>query len=112
MAKVSFEGIGEMVATFLAEEGLTGGPVKMTGDGKVGPCGDGEAFCGVALEVNDGLALVQLRGFVKATCGDAVAVGYTKLSANAGGGVKTNASGTAYLVVEAGSAEKQATILL
>ena len=103
MAKVSFEGIGEMVATFLAEEGLTGGPVKMTGDGKVGPCGDGEAFCGVALEVNDGLALVQLRGFVKVTCGDAVAVGYTKLSANAG---------TAYLVVEAGSTKKQATILL
>ena len=66
----------------------------------------------MALEVNDGLALVQLRGFVKVTCGDAVAVGYTKLSANAGGGVKTNASGTAYLVVEAGSAEKQATILL
>ena len=44
--------------------------------------------------------------------GDTVAVGYTKLSANASGGVKTNASGTAYLVVEAGSAEKQATILL
>ena len=37
MAKVSFEGIGEMVATFLAEEGLTGGPVKMAGDGRVGP---------------------------------------------------------------------------
>ena len=51
-------------------------------------------------------------GFVRVSCGDAVAVGYTKLSANAGGGVKTNASGTAYLVVEAGSTEKQATILL
>ncbi len=83
-----------------------------TGDGKVGPCGDGDAFCGVALEVNDGLALVQLKGFVRVSCGDAVAVGYTKLSANAGGGVKTNASGTAYLVVEAGSTEKQTTILL
>lgn len=112
MAKVSFEGIGEMMVTFLAEEGLTAGPVKMTGDGKVGPCGDGDAFCGVALEVNDGLALVQLKGFIKVNCGDAVAVGYTKLSANASGGIKTNESGTAYLVVEAGSAEKQATILL
>ena len=112
MAKVSFEAIGEVMATFPAAESLKGGPVKMTGDGKVGPCSDGDAFCGVALEVSDGLALVQLKGFIKVSCGDTVAVGYTKLSANAGGGVKTNASGTAYLVVEAGSTTKQAAILL
>ena len=112
MAKVSFEGIGEMMVTFLAEDGVKAGTVKMTGDGKVTSCGDGEALCGVALEVGGGLALVQLRGFVRVNCSDTVAVGYTKLAANGSGGVKTSASGTAYLVVEAGSAEKQATILL
>ena len=104
MAKVSFEGIGEMMVTFLAEEGLTNGPVKMTGDGKVGPCGDGDAFCGVALEPRKGAAAVQVKGFVTVSCTGDLALGWTTLAADGQGGVKAAASGgVTVLVVSAGS---------
>ena len=44
MSKLSFEGIGAVVATFSAGEGVKGGqPVKLTGNGAVGPCSAGEA---------------------------------------------------------------------
>ena len=50
MSRMSFEGIGEVAATFACGEGVKAGQVvKLTGDGTVGPCGDGERFCGVAL---------------------------------------------------------------
>jgi len=47
MSRISFEGIGEVAATFACGEGVKAGQVvKLTGDGTVGPCGDGERFCG------------------------------------------------------------------
>lgn len=50
MSKISFEDIGSVVATFLADSGVKGGQVvKLTGSGRVGPCSAGDAFCGVAL---------------------------------------------------------------
>ena len=49
MSRISFEGIGEVAATFACGEGVKAGQVvKLTGDGTVGPCGDGERFCGLA----------------------------------------------------------------
>ncbi|MFQ7450703.1 MAG: hypothetical protein ACLRNQ_03900 [Flavonifractor plautii] len=45
MSRISFEGIGEVAATFACGEGVKAGQVvKLTGDGTVGPCGDGERF--------------------------------------------------------------------
>ena len=47
MSRISFEGIGEVAATFACGEGVKAGQVvKLTGNGTVGPCGDGERFCG------------------------------------------------------------------
>ena len=64
-SKISFEGIGEVVATFACGEGVAAGQVvKVTEDGTVGPCTDGEKFCGVALSAEDGYAAVQLGGGV------------------------------------------------
>ena len=41
--KVSFEGIGEVVATFYAGEGVKAGQVvKIGGDSSVAPCAAGE----------------------------------------------------------------------
>ena len=57
MSRISFEGIGEVAATFACGEGVKAGQVvKLTGDGTVGPCGDGERFCGVALSAGEGFA--------------------------------------------------------
>ena len=41
MSRISFEGIGEVAATFACGEGVKAGQVvKLTGDGTVGPCGE------------------------------------------------------------------------
>ena len=65
MSKISFEDIGAVVATFAAEEGVCGGQVvKVTGSGTVGPCGDGDAFCGMAFQPRKGMAAVQVKGFL------------------------------------------------
>ena len=66
MSRISFEGIGEVAATFACGEGVKAGQVvKLTGDGTVGPCGDGERFCGVALSAGEGFAAVQLGGLIR-----------------------------------------------
>ena len=64
--KVSLNGYGESVTTFEAEDSVKAGyPVKMTGNGKVGLCTAKEAFCGIALNVRNGFAAVQLVGILK-----------------------------------------------
>ena len=88
--RVSFEGIGEVMATFYAGEGVKGGQVvKLGGDGEVIPCGAGERFCGLAVSGSDGYAGVQVAGFVT-------------LTADGNGGVKKAGAGDQgqeYLVV-------------
>lgn len=103
--KISFEGIGAVSATFCAEEGVTAGHVvKMGGDAKVEPCGDGEGFCGVTLFVREGYAAVQVGGLAQVKCADSgVTAGFVKLSADGNGGVKKDESGREYLVVDAQS---------
>ncbi len=106
MNNISFEGIGEVVATFACgEEVKAGQVVKLTENGTVGPCTDGEPFCGVALSAQDGHAAVQLKGLITlpVTAGS-ITPGWVKLSADASGGVKQNDStGMQYLVVAADS---------
>ena len=94
MSKISFEDIGSVVATFLADSGVKGGQVvKLTGNGQVGPCSAGDAFCGVALEPRAGLAAVKTA--------DTLTVGWAELAGDGDGGVKTAESGgVAALVAE------------
>ena len=88
--KVSFEGIGEVVATFYAGEGVKAGDVvKVDGDSTVVPCAAGERFWGVATSVKDGCAGVRVRGFAQVSCADSgVTAGWVKLTADGSGGVK------------------------
>ena len=103
-SKVSFEGIGEVIATFYAGDGVTAGQVvKLSGDSKVAACTAGERFCGLSVSVKTGCAAVQVGGFAEVHCTDStVAVGLATLTADGSGGVKKAGSGDAgaeYLVV-------------
>ncbi len=105
MNKISFEGIGEVVATFLADGDIRAGQVvKLSGDSTVKTCAAGEKFCGVAVSTaKKGCVAVQVGGFAQVSCGDSnVTVGYGTLTANGTGGVKKVGSGDggeAFLVV-------------
>lgn len=103
--KVSFEGIGQTVATFYADSGVMAREVvKLSGNAAVAPCAAGEKFCGVAAtDAKDGCAAVQVSGFAVVSCADdTVTVGQASLTADGKGGVKKAGTGdarTEYLVV-------------
>ena len=107
MSKISFEGIGEVAVTFLAEGKVSAGEVvSLAGDGTVKAAGQGERFFGVAVsEDKAGCAAVQTGGFAQVKCADsAVSVGYVKLTGDGDGGVKkagTGDQGGEYAVVSA-----------
>ena len=103
--KIDFAGIGEVVATFYANEGVKmGETVKVSGDSTVAPCAAGEKFCGVAAtEPRGGCVGVQVGGMAQVSCTDGgVTVGYVNLTADGKGGVKAASGsdkGGEYLVV-------------
>lgn len=89
---ISFEGIGQQMVTFAANEGTVKAvPVKMIENGKVAACADGDAFIGVTANVaSDGAANVIMRGFVDLSyTGTAPNLGLISLAGNGSGGVKT-----------------------
>ena len=112
MSKISFEGIGEVAATFVcAGEVKAGQTVKLTGSGAVGPCSAGDRFCGVALTPGDeGFATVQVGGLVQVAAAEGLTEGWNPLLADGNGGVKkdsaASSTGGDYLVisVDSGSA--------
>ena len=113
MSKFSFEDIGAVVATFAAGSGVKGGQVvKVTDNGTVDTCGDGEAFCGVALEPRKGGAAVQVKGFVTVPYTGELTLGWATLAADGSGGVKTLESGNKYWVVASDATAQTVTILL
>ena len=111
---VAFDGIGSVIATFLTESDIAGGEVvKLTDNGTVGLCAEGEAFCGVALPPREGAGAVQLRGFVTVSySGTAPEVGPVTLAADGAGGVMTADSGVSALAVAVDEDEMTAVILL
>ena len=111
---ISFNGIGQVCATFLGAGITEGHVVKMSGRGTVHSCSDGDSFCGVAVCGKDDAASVQVRGFVTTGySGTVPAVGWTALAADSAGGVKTvTTGGRACLVVDADTAAKTVTFML
>ena len=115
MSRISFEAIGEAPGSFASREAVKAGQVvKLTGDGAVSPCGDGERFCGVALSAGEGFAAVQLGGLIRVVIAivDGAAVtalseGWNRLLADGSGGVRPDSAetptGGEYLVVRAES---------
>ena len=111
--KLSYEGIGAWSATFATETAVAGQVVKMSGTETVAACADGEAFCGVARNVRNGVCAVQLGGLTEvAYSGGAPAVGQATLVANGQGGVRTNASGQSVLVIAVDEGAEKCVIKL
>ena len=114
--KSSFEGIGQWAATFACSGDVAEGQVvKVSANGEVSACSDGEKFCGMAAVVGrDGAACsVVLGGMVTAAyTGSAPALGWSGLSANGSGGVKANTSGREHLVVDVDAANMMVTFVL
>ena len=91
---VSFQGVGQVCATFLGEGLSAGQAVKMSGRGTVGPCGDGDKFCGVTAHCGDGACSVLVGGFVTVKYSGAVpGVGWAELCADGGGGARSDDDG-------------------
>ena len=114
---VSFQGVGQVCATFLGG-GLTEGQVvKMSGRETVGACGDGDGFCGAAVCCKDDACSVQVGGFVTVKySGTVPGVGWADLCANGSGGVRSAAEADTgsvrCLVVDADTTAKTVTFML
>ena len=115
--KVSFEGIGESVVTFFNSDvngvKAAGVPVKMSGNGEVAGCGDGDRFFGVSIYRDDGFASIQNGGYVEmAYSGADPAAGYANLLANGAGGVKKGAAGSEFLIIGVDTVNKTLGFML
>lgn len=112
--KVSYEGIGQWAATFTCSDVAEGQVVKISGNGEVAACTDGDKFCGVVIGVGrDGKACaVAMGGMVTVSyTGAAPALGWTGLAGDGSGGVKA-ADGHEYLVVDVDEGGKTLTFAL
>ena len=114
--KVSFEGLGEKVATFWNAPdaaAVAGKAVKIPEACTVKLCADGDKVAGVCVDADLCMATVKLDGFVTVPyTGAAPAVGFSALSADAAGGVRVNAAGREYLVLEVDTAAKTVGFIL
>lgn len=111
---VSLNGFRESMVTFETNSELDKGtPVKLTANGTVGPCGDGDVFCGVSDGVRCGFAAVQLSGYVSLPYeGTAPAVGYQTLCAAADGKIRTAEGGRSLLVTDVNEAAQTCGVIL
>ena len=108
---VSFEEIGRLTVTF-AHGGCEAGQVcRVSANGTVAPCADGDKFCGVIEGVRGSFAAVQVAGFAAVKFSGDVAAGYVSLCADGSGGVKSG-DGREHLVVSVDETAKTAVIKL
>lgn len=100
---ISYEGIGQVLATFVVEEETApGSVVTMTGGAMVGCGSAGSIPCGVLTHGEmDGCGSVQVSGFARVSySGTAPGVGYVMLACDGLGGVKqVESGGMSFLVV-------------
>lgn len=106
--KVSFEGIGEQVISFKKGNGTEKGLfVKMGANATASACSAGDDFMGLCIHADGAFCEVMTHGYMEcAYSGSAPAVGYSVLVADAGGKVKTAASGRSYLVINVDTTAK------
>lgn len=115
--KVSFEGIGEQVVTFLNNQtnaAAAGDPVCLSGNGEVKAAAADGAFAGICIGGDKEYAAVQLQGVVtrEYTGTTAPTVGYVKLAAAADGKVSVGNAGREYLVLSVDTTAKSVTFIL
>ena len=110
--KISFDGIGEKVATFINNGAEAGEPVKVSANGTVSPCSEGDVIDGICL-TDEAYAPVVIGGFVTvAYSGTAPSAGHATLSADGDGGVAADEDGVDYLIVNVDSTNGTVTIKL
>ena len=104
--KVSFEGVGEQVLSFMKASVVEKGSlVKLSANATVAKCAAGDNFAGVCIKADDSFADVKTSGYVElGYTGTAPAVGYAKLTAAGADKVKTADTGREYLVISVDSA--------
>lgn len=92
---VNFNGFEENVVTMEADSSVTKANtlVKMKSSGVVEACSKDDDFCGVVLNVRDGYAAVQLKGYVVAEASGTVAAGYKNLACGEGNTVAVQTTG-------------------
>jgi len=113
--KLSYEGIGQWAATFACANVAEGDVVKISGNGTVAACGDGDAFAGVVISVGHGgdACSAALGGMATAVySGTVPAVGWAGLCADGTGGVKAASDGHSYLVTDVNTSTKTVTFAL
>ncbi len=113
--KLSYEGIGQWSATFASANVTEGELVKLSENGTVATCTDGDDFCAMVLSVGRGgdACSAALGGMVTAGfTGTAPAVGWSALASDGAGGCKTAAAARKYLVVDVDSDGKTVTFVL
>ncbi len=95
--KYSYEGFLQQIATFSsADEIAPGAPVKVSGSGAVAAAAAKDGVAGVCMSYQDGVAAVQLAGFVELPyTGTAPTAGFAKLAADGKGGVSVSTETTA-----------------
>lgn len=105
---VNFEGYNEKILTFEKDTGsiTIGYPVKVSSNGKVSQCSNGDKFCGFAVSVRENLVGVQMSGYkeIKYANGTGsnaptVELGYSTVTAGTEGGVIAATAGNDVLVV-------------
>jgi hypothetical protein len=113
--RISFEGIGQWAATFACDETVQEGQiVKAGGNRKVTACVDGDGFCGVAAVVGGSTACAVIMGGMVTVSysGSVPGLGWSGLSADGAGGVKADAAGRKFAVVDVDTAGKMVTFVL
>ena len=111
--KFSYEGIGALVVTFPSGNASEGHVCTINQQGRADGCIANKDFCGVVLADENGMAAVQLEGFVTVGySGTKPTLGYVALVADGNGRVKLDESGKEYLVAAVNAAEMKAVIKL
>lgn len=115
MSKVTFNGMGELVATFQAGSVTVGAPVIMNGNNAIRNGSGGTAPVGVALNKRGGYAGVLLKGFTQVKYSGTPALGWNSLVADGTGGLRpatTGETGRDCLVVDLNSTDKTMGLFL
>lgn len=99
---IGFNGFNENTVTFEADASVfKGALVKMIDDNTVAACESGDKVCGICVNVREGYAAVQLKGYAEVAVSGAVNVGYQSLAAASSTTMQSDETGREYLVVSA-----------
>lgn len=111
---ISFSGFNENSVTFICSDDVAANKtVKVTDNGTVSVCASGDAFCGVATDVRNDCATVQLTGYVRLPySGTAPTLGYTALVSDGNGAVTAGEGGRTYLITDVDTTDNTVGFML